>query len=122
MHVFGDGRIEVAAGAGIKGSANVALFRILRDGSPDPTFGSAGKLLVSTLDPGSFPEAALTHLLYPNTLARLEEIGVLGALEAEHTRAAGGEPLEGLEEMRLQLIDREARLEAGESLAVVFTD
>src|SRR5882757_9713507 len=43
---------------------------------------------VVMVDRDTFPSTTLsTHLLYPNTLARLEKIGVLGTLEAEHTLA-----------------------------------
>jgi 2-polyprenyl-6-methoxyphenol hydroxylase-like FAD-dependent oxidoreductase len=43
---------------------------------------------VVMVDRDTFPSTTLsTHLIYPNTLARLEKIGVLATLEAEHDLA-----------------------------------
>ena len=40
---------------------------------------------VALVDRDTFPSTTVsTHLLYPNTLARLERLGVLGALQSEH--------------------------------------
>ena len=40
---------------------------------------------VALIDRDTFPSTTVsTHLLYPNTLARLERIGVLGTLESKH--------------------------------------
>lgn len=41
---------------------------------------------VALIDRDTFPSTTVsTHLLYPNTLARLEKLGVLDALRSEHT-------------------------------------
>ena len=43
---------------------------------------------VALVDRDTFPSTTVsTHLLYPNTLARLEKLGVLGSLESEHELA-----------------------------------